>query len=216
MLSSAKQHRLALQRDAGFAQLQGPVGNPGGLLALARDPDDRRRLDHRRVAPEVLGVALGGQGDDRVRGREQRRRRAVVALEGDDFGRRREMAGEVEDVAHLGGAKRVDRLGVVADHGQAAAVGLEGEQDAGLQAIGVLVFVDQDVVEARRHRRPELGLGQRRRPPDQQVVEVEDALRLLFGRVGGEQALQIVVPVGAPGKRAGEHCGQAGVRVDDP
>ena len=46
-------------------------------------------------------------------------------------------------------AERIDRLRVVADDGQAAAVGLERQQDRGLQAVGVLVFVDQHVIEAR-------------------------------------------------------------------
>ena len=58
------------------------------------------------------------------------------------------MIGEVEDVANGRGAERIDRLGVVADHGEAAAAGLQRQQDRGLQAVGVLVFVDQHVIEA--------------------------------------------------------------------
>ena len=73
---------------------------------------------------------------------------------------RREVAGEVEDVAHGRGAERIDRLRVVADHGEAAPVGLERQQDRRLQPVGVLIFVDQDVVEARA----DLGRRSRARP----------------------------------------------------
>jgi hypothetical protein len=55
---------------------------------------------------------------------------------------------EIEDVAHLCGAEGIDRLRIVADHGQPGAVGLERQQDRRLQAVGVLVLVDEDVVEA--------------------------------------------------------------------
>ena len=64
------------------------------------------------------------------------------------LGGRRELVGKVEDVAHGRGAERIDRLGIVADHRQAAASGLQRQQDRGLQAVGVLVLVDQDVIEA--------------------------------------------------------------------
>jgi hypothetical protein len=60
---------------------------------------------------------------------------------------------KVEDVAHLRGAEGIDRLGVVADDGEPAAVRLQAEQDRRLQPVGVLVLVDQHMVEARRHRR---------------------------------------------------------------
>ncbi len=63
-------------------------------------------------------------------------------------GRRAEGGGKIEDVAHGRGAEGIDRLRVVADDGQAAPVGLQRQQDRGLQAVGVLVFVDQHMVEA--------------------------------------------------------------------
>jgi hypothetical protein len=80
--------------------------------------------------------------------------------------------------------KRIDRLRVVADHGQAAAVGLHGQQDRGLQAVGVLVLVDQHVVE-----RPPISAASagrhHLRPVEQQVVVIEHLLRLLGLDVGG-------------------------------
>jgi hypothetical protein len=45
-------------------------------------------------------------------------------------------------------AERVDRLGVVADDCQAVAAGLESQQDRGLQAVGVLILVNEDMIEA--------------------------------------------------------------------
>ena len=57
---------------------------------------------------------------------------------------------EREDVAHARRAEAVDRLRVVAHDGDAAAVGLHQAQDLRLQRVGVLVFVDQHVIEAAR------------------------------------------------------------------
>ena len=102
--------------------------------------------------------------------------------------RRLELRREVEDVAHLGGAEGVDRLRVVADHRQAAAVGLERVQDARLQPVGVLVLVDQHVLEARAQLARQRGVVEHVAPVQQQVVVVEHALALLLGRVGAEQA----------------------------
>ncbi len=90
---------------------------------------------------------------------EDLRRRAVVLLQRDDARRRSEQAGEVEDVADLGGAEGVDRLRVVADHGHPAAVGLQPGEDRRLQPVGVLVLVDQHMVE------PPADLGRELRRP---------------------------------------------------
>ena len=86
--------------------------------------------------------------------------------------RRREALREVEDVVDVAAAERVDRLRVVADDGDAAAVGLQAQQDARLQRVRVLVLVDQHVVEARAdlggerrvgHERPTTAAGRRSR-----------------------------------------------------
>ena len=125
------------------------VGNPPRLRRLVGHRHQARPLRRDRVAPQRLGEALAGQRDHRVGGVQDRLRRAVVALQREHPRRRREARRKVEDVAHFGGAERVDRLRVVAHHREAAPVGLEREQDLGLQAVGVLVFVDQHMVEAR-------------------------------------------------------------------
>ena len=108
-----------------------------------------RRAAHRAQA---FGVALRRELHDGIGGVQDRLGRAIVLLEPQHRGGRREVLGKVEDVAHGGGAKAVDRLGVVADHGEAAPVRLEPQQDLRLKRVGVLIFVDQDEVEAGRRR----------------------------------------------------------------
>ena len=143
-----EQHGLLLEEGAVFAVFQDALDDEARLVGLVADRDESRLCGRRAFGPEVLGKALLGEIDDAVGGGENRLRRAIVAIERDDVRRRSELIGKVEDVAHGGGAERVDRLGVVADHRQAAASGLERQQDRGLQAVRVLVLVDEDVIEA--------------------------------------------------------------------
>ena len=65
-----------------------------------------------------------------------------------------ELTRKPQDVFDRRGAERIDRLRVVAHHGHALARGLEPQQDLGLQHVGVLVLVDQDVVEVRADLAP--------------------------------------------------------------
>ena len=181
VVAGAEQHRLALQREAAFAILQHGVGDPARLRHLVGHRHQPRAFAG-LVAPQVLREALGRQRDHRIRGIEDRLRRAVVARQRDHLRRRLELGREVEDVAHLGSAKGVDRLRVVADHREAAAVGLQRLQDGRLQPVGVLVFVDQHVIEARADRRRQRRLGHRLLPVQQQVVVVEHLLLLLVVR----------------------------------
>lgn len=46
------------------------------------------------------------------------------------------------------GAKRIDRLCIVADYGEAAPAGLQRQKDRGLKAVRVLILVDEHMVEA--------------------------------------------------------------------
>ena len=108
------------------------------------------------------------------------------------------MPAEIQDVAHRGAAEAVDALGVVADHGEAPAVRLEAEQDGRLQAVGVLVFVDQHMRELGPDPCRKRGLVHHVRPVEQQVVVVEDSLGLLGLDVGGEESPQLFLPFGAP------------------
>ena len=91
---------------------------------------------------------------------------------------------------------------------------LEREQDAGLQRIGVLVFVHQDMVEARADLRREYRFGHHLRPVQQQVVVVEHVLFLLGLHIGEEQLLEFVLPFGAPREAALQHFFQRQQGVD--
>ena len=61
----------------------------------------------------------------------------------------RERTREVEDAAHLRTAEAVDGLVGVSDHGEVAAVAADRAEQLDLTGVGVLVFVDEDVVELR-------------------------------------------------------------------
>ena len=213
VMRRAEQHRLLLQHNATLAILQNALHRVTRLIGFVAHRDKLRPLRRHSVRPEVLGKSLGCEADHGVRGCQYRLRRAIVALQRHDPRRRRELPRKVEDVAHGGGAKRVDRLRVVADHGEAAAVGLEPKQDCGLQPVRVLVLVDQHVLEAGAHIGGERRLRHHLRPVEQQVVVIEHVLALLGFDIGGKQLAQLALDAAAPGKRLAEHGGEFGLRI---
>ena len=111
--------------------------------------------------------------DDGVGGRQDRLRRAVVLLQLDDRGAG-EVLLEVEDVVDVGSAKAVDRLVVVADDADVAALAGKQLKQPVLRVVGVLVLVDEDPAElppvALQHVGEQLEHVDR---AEQQVVEVE-------------------------------------------
>src|SRR6185369_1823530 len=91
------------------------AGDPLGLLLLVVRLEALDLRPAAVVGPQLLVLARTVARDDAVRGIEDQLRRAVVLLELDDR-RIRPVALEVEDVAQVGAAPRVDRLVVVADN----------------------------------------------------------------------------------------------------
>ena len=120
-----EEHRLLLQARANLAVFQHALDDVAGLVGLVAHADQLRTLGRLAVRPEVLGEALYGKINHAIGGSENGLGRTIVAIERDDLGRRTELSREVEDVAHRRGAERIDRLRVVADHGQSAPVGLQ-------------------------------------------------------------------------------------------
>ncbi len=187
MAGGPEKHRLLLQGRSRFASLQHLFDDVAGLVGLAAHGHQAWRVVGLAFGPEILGEAFGGQFDDGIGGAEDRLARSIIALQAQHGGRRREVTGEVEDVAYGRRAKGVDRLGVVAHHGQAAAVGLQRQQDRCLQPVGVLVFVHQDVVESSTDLGGDMRIGDGLGPIEKQVVVIEHALLLLGLDVAGEQ-----------------------------
>ncbi len=89
------------------------------------------------------------------------------------------MTGKVEDIAHGRRTKRIDRLRVVADHGETFAVWPQRQKDRGLKLVGVLIFVDEDVIETGRDFFGNRSLQHHVRPVEQKVVIIEHVLLLL-------------------------------------
>ena len=183
-----KQHRLRLERDAGFALFQDFTRDIAGLIDLVAHAHQSRPLGGDPVRPQAFGETFLCLFNDCIRGGKDRLRRAVVAFECDDLGARREMAGKVEDIAHRCRPERVDGLGIVADDRQPSAIGLQGQKDRRLQPVGVLIFVHQHVIEAIRHIVGDGGHSHHLRPIEQQIVVIEHVLALLGFDIGREQS----------------------------
>ena len=122
------------------------AGDVARLRVLVVELGDHDRLPAPGLGPEVLLLLLAVVGDDRVGRVEDRLGRAVVLLELDDLGAG-EVALEVEDVADVGAAEAVDRLGVVADDRQVAVLLGQQLQQPVLRAVRVLVLVDEEPAE---------------------------------------------------------------------
>ena len=86
MAGGAEEHRLVLQPDPRLPVLEDAVHDVAGLLGLGAGGDEARLVGRGAVGPEILGEALPGPGDDRVRRREDRLGGAVVAVQRDDIG----------------------------------------------------------------------------------------------------------------------------------
>ena len=181
--ASSSSARRVRARPAAADQALDLAGDPLGLLLLvvgleALDPDAALV-----VGPQLLVLARRVARHDRVRRIEDQLRRAVVLLELDDRGVR-PVALEIEDVAEVRAAPRVDRLVVVADDAQVPVTGGERLDPQVLGAVGVLVLVDVEVAPALLVLRQDVGrVLEQPHGLQQEVVEVE--------RVGLAQALLV-------------------------
>ena len=211
---AAEQHRLRLQRHAPFASFQHALGDAARLVAFVADADELRPRGRRAIGPEVLGEAFAREADHGIGRVEDRLGRTVIAIERHHARGRREALRKVEDVAHRRRPERIDRLGVVADHRHTPPVRLHREQDRGLQPVGVLVLVDEHVVEARADLARERGFADHVRPVEQQVVVVEHVLRLLRVDVGAEQLGELGLPRDAPRIVVLEHLAERRLAID--
>ena len=201
VVGGAEEHGLPLEGEPGFALREHALGHVAHLLGLVVDGDEQRTAALLARGKEILGEASLGEANGGVGGVEDGLARPVVLLQRDDRGGGGILRGKIEDVAHAGGAEGVDGLGVVADDRDAAAVGLQPEQDLRLQLVGVLVLVDQHVVEALADLGRKPRFGHHHPPVEQEVVVVEDVARPLGVDVGGEKLAKLRFPFHVPGER---------------
>lgn len=117
---------------------------------------------------------------------------AVVGLELKDGGAGVAI-GETDDVAEIRAAPRVDALEVVAHHQQVAMVGGQRVHPGGLDHVGVLVLVHQDVLEAFAVVLKNVRvLTQQAQAIDEQVVEIHGVQVAFFLRIQGGHAGHVV------------------------
>ena len=148
------------------------AGHPRALVVLVVGVVAHDRVAGAQLAPQVLGAARRVVGDDRVGGVEDDLCAAVVLVE-HDRGQVLERLLELVDVAHISTPKCVDRLVAVADRGDLAAVLGEQHGQLVLGEVGVLVLVDQDVLEALLVAAQDVGVvAEQLDGLHQQIVEV--------------------------------------------
>ena len=91
----------------------------------------------------------------------------------------------MEDVFEIRAAPRVDALGVIPHHHHIAVVGGESVDEFGLEAVGILVFIDEDVLELMLVVRGDIGVGgEKREGFREEVIEVQRVCLALAGLVG--------------------------------
>ena len=192
----AVEHSHFFERHSFFVELEDALGDEFGLLAAVGEGDEGGALVGRRAGgAEVFGVLLFVVGDGGVGDGEDFGATAIVGFDLVDLGVGVAL-GEVEDVAEVCAAPRVDGLGVVADDHDVVVAGGEEFDEVVLEVVGVLIFIDEDVLKL-----PLILLGDARvlfEKADgffQQVVEVQGVGLFLFLLVAsaGEGELRFIL-----------------------
>ena len=122
-------------------------------------------------------------------------RRSIILRQHDDIGLRLVAVREAENVLHGGRTERVDGLRIIAHHRDAFAVGLERVNDVALQAAGVLVFIDQHMVEILGQALRQRGRLHHHVPVQQQIIEIQAAIFLFAADVFAIQLGQDPLPI---------------------
>src|SRR5712671_246829 len=104
-MGRSEQHRLLLERRADLAIAEHLPDDVARLIGLVEDGNELRSVGRDAFGPEVLGEPLARQLDHAIGSREDRLRRAVIAIEGDDVRGRTEGAWEVENIANCRSAE---------------------------------------------------------------------------------------------------------------
>ncbi len=135
------------EQAALFLPVLEAADHEAGLVHLVEGGVQRDRLALGALGPQLLAQALRVVGDDAVGGFEDVGGGAVVLLEANGLGALI-VGQEALDVLDLGAAPAIDGLVVVADDHHLAGVAGQHPQPGVLDAVGILEFVHQDVLEA--------------------------------------------------------------------
>ncbi len=165
------------------------------VTSVGRAPELRTVGDEPQ--PQLARPHLVREVEDRLRGTE-------VAFEAHERG----VGVSVDDLEQVPSARpaeRVDRLCVVADDGEPAAVGTEPAHDVDLKLVDVLVLVDEHPVPARPQPRSDIRISDQRPPGDEQIIQVEQAAFALAVAVMPQQAGDRVGVLERPGKPLIDH-----------
>ena len=193
-----EEHRLLAQSDSRLASREDPGDDVVRLRTVVRDRHQAGPGARAAARGQLLAVLPARLADQGVGTVEHALGRAVVLLQRDHRRRRYEALRKLEDVVDRRGPERVDGLGVVADDRNAVTVRLHRQHDLGLQGIGVLVLVDQHVIEQRPLFAGERRVLQQTVPVEQEVVVVEEVLGLLALHVGAHQRHELGLELHAP------------------
>jgi len=211
----AEQDRLFLQTDALVELLEDPLAHQPRLLGLIHAVIQHRPALGRPRGPQALGVSLPGLLHDCVREVQDRLDAPVVLFQCNNP-RAGESLREIENVADGRRPEGVDRLGIVADDGDVLVSPPHARQDVRLDDVGVLVLVDQDVIEAPAHGVAHARCLAQQLPVQQQVVVIHHVVGPLAVDVAIEDLHEQFLGIGAPVEVPLEHVFQLVLRVDHP
>ena len=201
VIRGAKEHRLPAQVHATLARGEHLLDHVTRLRLVVLHYNVGWSRTAVVRASQVLAVLRTRLRHQRVGRIEHGLRRAVVLFERHHARLRIESTRELADILDRRGTERVDRLRVVPHDRDARAVGPERRENSRLEAVRVLVLVDQHVIEARADSRGDVALGHQQLPVEQQVVVVEELLGNLGVDVLATQRRERLLPLEAPGEQ---------------
>ena len=193
-----EQHGLVFELHALLTILENRLDDVLGFCISVFDGNVSRRRPLAATREQVFAILTLTVGDQAIRAVENGLGRTVVFFERNDFGRGHELIGEIKDIVDGSRAKRIDRLGIVSDDAQTAAVGLQSKQDISLDPVGVLVLVNEHVIEPAAYRRGELLLSDEMSEVQQQVVVVQRLHFELALDVASIKRPELLLPVRTP------------------
>ena len=147
MVSGTKQHCDFTERNAVLVPLFDRVSDKASLCSFIGRSNDLRARSSLLTGEQGFGEFFLGIGDDGVGQLKNGLGRAVVFFQF-DRSRPRILFRKAHDIVEIRAAKTVDRLGIIAHHHDVVVAASEQADNVGLQLVGVLIFVDQQVQEA--------------------------------------------------------------------